>query len=173
MQVYSRVTLVWLILYKVVSAQVSIGVLFLLMAWSITEVIRYSYYALALINAVSNLHTWLRQVLYSLFIVLYPLGVTGELLVILAALSEVSTKKHFTMELPNVFNIGFSFWWYLIAYIILYMPGLITYWILNSSSFNLVLRCKSATNHKYTNLAFFFSSHIFFMLLQRNKRGKV
>uniref|UniRef100_A0A8R1TR49 Very-long-chain (3R)-3-hydroxyacyl-CoA dehydratase n=1 Tax=Onchocerca volvulus TaxID=6282 RepID=A0A8R1TR49_ONCVO len=123
LQLFSRVTLVWLILYKVVSAQVSIGVLFLLMAWSVTEVVRYSYYALALTNAVSNLHTWLRQVLYSFFIALYPLGVSGELLVVLAALPEVSTKKHFTVELPNIFNIGFSFWWYLIAYIILYAPG--------------------------------------------------
>ncbi|MCP9262911.1 PHS1 [Dirofilaria immitis] len=118
-EVFSRVSLVWLILYKVVSAQVSIGVLFLLLAWSVTEVVRYSYYGLALINAVSSLHTWLRKVLF--FIVLYPLGVSGELLVILAALPEC--EKHFTVELPNILNIGFSFWWYLIAYIILYIPG--------------------------------------------------
>lgn len=119
MQVFSRVSLVF-ILYKVVSAQASIGVLFLLTAWSVTEVIRYSYYGLALINAVSDIHTWLR---YSLFIILYPLGVCGELLVILAALPEIATKKHLTVELPNICNIGFSFWWYLIAYIILYIPG--------------------------------------------------
>ncbi|VBB30475.1 unnamed protein product [Acanthocheilonema viteae] len=120
MQVFSRVSLVWLILYRVVTAKTSIGVLFLLIAWSVTEVVRYSYYGLALINSVSDLHTWLR---YSLFIVLYPLGVTGELLVILAALPEVSAKKHFTLEMPNIFNIGFSFWWYLIIYAILYIPG--------------------------------------------------
>uniref|UniRef100_A0AAF5PKA3 Very-long-chain (3R)-3-hydroxyacyl-CoA dehydratase n=1 Tax=Wuchereria bancrofti TaxID=6293 RepID=A0AAF5PKA3_WUCBA len=119
MQVFSRVSLVF-ILYKVVSAQASIGVLFFLIAWSVTEIIRYSYYGLALINAVSYIHTWLR---YSLFIMLYPLGVCGELLVILAALPEVATKKHLTVELPNLCNIGFSFWWYLIAYIILYIPG--------------------------------------------------
>ncbi|VDK83833.1 unnamed protein product [Litomosoides sigmodontis] len=120
-QIFSRVSLVWLILYKVTSAQGSIGVPFLLIAWSVTEVIRYSYYGLALINAVSSLHTWLR---YSLFIVLYPLGVTGELIAVLSALPEVSTKKHFTIEMPNIFNIGFSFWWYLIVYVILYIPGL-------------------------------------------------
>uniref|UniRef100_A0A0R3RWK6 Very-long-chain (3R)-3-hydroxyacyl-CoA dehydratase n=1 Tax=Elaeophora elaphi TaxID=1147741 RepID=A0A0R3RWK6_9BILA len=120
MQVFSRVSLVWLLLYKVASAQASTGVLLLLVAWSVTEVVRYSYYGLALINAVSSLHTWLR---YSLFIVLYPLGVTGELLVILAALPEVGVKKHYTVEMPNVSNIGFSFWWYLIVYIILYIPG--------------------------------------------------
>ncbi|EFO26575.2 hypothetical protein LOAG_01917 [Loa loa] len=119
MQVFSRVSLVF-ILYKVISAQRSTGVLFMLVAWSVTEVVRYSYYGLALINAVSNFHTWLR---YSLFIVLYPLGVIGELLIVLAALPEVSAKKHLTVELPNIFNIGFSFWWYLIIYIILYIPG--------------------------------------------------
>ncbi|VDM10476.1 unnamed protein product [Wuchereria bancrofti] len=147
MQVFSRVSLVF-ILYKVVSAQASIGVLFFLIAWSVTEIIRYSYYGLALINAVSYIHTWLRQggkfcvkfshawekfvtlfnvFRYSLFIMLYPLGVCGELLVILAALPEVATKKHLTVELPNLCNIGFSFWWYLIAYIILYIPGIILF----------------------------------------------
>lgn len=119
MQVFSRVSLV-LILFKVLSAQASIGVLFLLMAWSVTEVIRYSYYGFTLINTVSKFHTWLR---YSLFIVLYPLGVSGELLVIWAALPEVSAKKHLTVELPNMLNMGFSFWWYLIVYVFLYVPG--------------------------------------------------
>uniref|UniRef100_A0A915Q095 Very-long-chain (3R)-3-hydroxyacyl-CoA dehydratase n=1 Tax=Setaria digitata TaxID=48799 RepID=A0A915Q095_9BILA len=121
MQVYSRVSLVWLILYK---ARTSIGVLFLLIAWSVTEVVRYSYYGFALISIVSSLHTWLR---YSLFIVLYPLGVCGELLVILAALPEVSAKKHLTLEMPNLSNFGFCFWWYLVIYVILYIPGHIIY----------------------------------------------
>ncbi|VDN06505.1 unnamed protein product [Thelazia callipaeda] len=119
-QVYSRVSLVWLILNKAISTQLCLGVLFILIAWSVTEVVRYSYYGLSLINAVSKVHTWLR---YSLFIVLYPLGVVGELLIILGALPEVAVRKHFTLELPNMANFGFSFWWYLIIYMVLYLPG--------------------------------------------------
>ncbi|VDN55579.1 unnamed protein product [Dracunculus medinensis] len=119
-QVYSRVSIVWLILYKVISTRSSIGVPMLLFAWSLTEVIRYSFYALTLLKCVPQFLTWLR---YSLFIALYPLGVSGELLCIFAAFNEVSIKKHFTLEMPNMFNIAFSFWWYLVFMVLLYIPA--------------------------------------------------
>jgi len=41
-------------------SRVSIGVPMLLIAWSITEVIRYSFYALNLINAVPSVLIWMR-----------------------------------------------------------------------------------------------------------------
>ena len=49
----------------------------MLFAWTLTEIIRYSYYTLNLMNTNVGIITWLR---YTLFIVLYPIGVTGELL---------------------------------------------------------------------------------------------
>ena len=64
----------------------SLGVPLLLLAWSITEVIRYSFYALSLFNSVPYFIIWLR---YTTFIVLYPTGVTGELLTLFAGLPEV------------------------------------------------------------------------------------
>uniref|UniRef100_A0A9J2PNR4 Very-long-chain (3R)-3-hydroxyacyl-CoA dehydratase n=1 Tax=Ascaris lumbricoides TaxID=6252 RepID=A0A9J2PNR4_ASCLU len=120
MQVFSRVTVVWFILHKVISARNSIGVPMLLLAWSITEVVRYSFYALSLINAVPKWLVWMR---YTFFIVLYPMGASGELFTIFAALPEVAAKKHFTVEMPNAANIAFSFWWYLILLILFYIPG--------------------------------------------------
>ena len=48
----------------------------MLAAWMITEVIRYSCYLSNLLGAKIHILTWLR---YTLFIVLYPIGVSGEL----------------------------------------------------------------------------------------------
>ncbi len=44
-----------------------------LYAWSITEMIRYSFYAGGLLHMTPGVLTWLR---YTLFIILYPIGVT-------------------------------------------------------------------------------------------------
>ncbi|ETN87199.1 tyrosine phosphatase-like protein, PTPLA, partial [Necator americanus] len=101
-------------------ARQSVGVPMFLVAWSVTEVIRYSFYALGLLSAVPFFLTWLR---YTLFIVLYPLGVTGELLTLFGALPEVAEKKYYTIEMPNPANMGFSFYAVLIASALFYIPG--------------------------------------------------
>lgn len=120
MQVTSRVTLVWPVLHTCAVSRFSMGVPMLLVAWSVTEVIRYSFYALGLFNAVPYFITYLR---YTTFIVLYPLGVTGELLTLFSSLPEVADKKHFTLEMPNCLNMGISFYWVLILAAISYIPG--------------------------------------------------
>uniref|UniRef100_A0A0N5BK88 Very-long-chain (3R)-3-hydroxyacyl-CoA dehydratase n=1 Tax=Strongyloides papillosus TaxID=174720 RepID=A0A0N5BK88_STREA len=120
MQVYSRVFVVWGILYAVKSSQVSIGVPMLIFAWSITEVIRYSFYALSLIKTVPYALIWMR---YTFFIVLYPLGASGELFTMVAGLNEIHDKKIFTLEMPNSLNFSFSYWWYVVILCLLYIPG--------------------------------------------------
>ena len=50
-------------------------------AWGFTETVRYGYFSLLLTARVPRWLTWLR---YSTFIVLYPTGVTGEVLVMLS-----------------------------------------------------------------------------------------
>ncbi|CAD5230291.1 unnamed protein product [Bursaphelenchus okinawaensis] len=119
-QVFSRVFVLWAIMYKVPSSRASFGVPMLLIAWSVTEVIRYSYYALNLVNAVPYVLTWAR---YSFFIALYPLGASGEVITMLSALKEIDQKKHFTVEMPNSANIGFSFYYVVILLALYYLPG--------------------------------------------------
>ena len=51
----------------------------IILAWSITEVIRYSFYLAGLLKKESQLLLFCR---YTFFIVLYPMGVTGELLIV-------------------------------------------------------------------------------------------
>mgnify|MGYP005849365027 CR=1 FL=1 len=59
------------------------GITIVSVAWSVTEIIRYSYYATSLLNKEIKLLTFLR---YTLFIVLYPLGITGEAMIMLSVL---------------------------------------------------------------------------------------
>ncbi len=58
------------------------GLHLIMIAWCITEIVRYSFYALNLIDQEWSVLRFLR---YSLFLALYPLGVTGELLIIASA----------------------------------------------------------------------------------------
>ncbi|KAF7633037.1 Very-long-chain [Meloidogyne graminicola] len=117
--VFLRVTVVWFILHKVASSRLSVGLPMLLTAWSVTEVIRYSFYALNLINAVPWILIWMR---YTFFILLYPLGAGGELLTMFAALPEIAERKHFTLKMPNKANFAFNFYWIVILFALTYIP---------------------------------------------------
>ena len=55
------------------------GLVIVSIAWTITELGRYSLYGLSLFDNQSQWLLWMR---YSFFIVLYPMGVTGEWLII-------------------------------------------------------------------------------------------
>ena len=74
-QVLGRVYVVWVVLHLLPPAQLSVGFPLLLLAWTLTEMIRYSLYAVSLVSTPPRLLTWLR---YSFFIPAYPTGVTGE-----------------------------------------------------------------------------------------------
>jgi len=86
-QVFSRIfVLVWINLLPP-DALIKIygmnGVMLVTVAWSITEIIRYSLYFFTLLQKEIR---WLTYLRYTLFIVLYPLGVTGEWLILLSIL---------------------------------------------------------------------------------------
>ena len=59
-QVFSRVFLIWPILYCVSESRDQIGFPLLLTAWTVTEVMRYLFYALSLISAVPYALQWCR-----------------------------------------------------------------------------------------------------------------
>lgn len=88
-QVFSRIfVLVWInILISDSDSLIKIlgvnGVILVTIAWSITEIVRYSLYFFTLLQKEIS---WLTYLRYTLFIVLYPLGVTGEWLILLSIL---------------------------------------------------------------------------------------
>ncbi len=85
-QVFSRVAITWAVVHQFPEAQSCRGLPMLLLAWQVTEVVRYSFYAFGLVGPVPGAVTWMR---YTLFLVLYPLGVTGELWAVVACLDKI------------------------------------------------------------------------------------
>ena len=75
------------------------ALLLLSFAWSATELVRYSWYAVNLLSRPAAPHTWLR---YSTFLVLYPSGVAGELLCIHAALPQLELHRVLGLSLAAV-----------------------------------------------------------------------
>ncbi len=71
------------------------GLHLIMFAWGITEIVRYSFYFSGLIGKEVKLLAFLR---YTLFLVLYPMGVTGELLIILSWMK----KDGFTFSANDV-----------------------------------------------------------------------
>lgn len=59
---------------------------------------------------------------YTTFIVLYPTGVTGELLCLYWAQSYAQKNKIWSIELPNSANFTFSYYYFLWIVMLLYIP---------------------------------------------------
>ncbi|XP_016121634.1 very-long-chain (3R)-3-hydroxyacyl-CoA dehydratase 2-like, partial [Sinocyclocheilus grahami] len=95
------------------------SVLLFVVAWTVTEIIRYSFYTFSLLNHLPYLIKWAR---YTFFIVLYPMGVAGELLTIYAALPYVQKTGLYSITLPNKYNFSFDYHTFLILVMVSYIP---------------------------------------------------
>uniref|UniRef100_A0A8C5PWB4 Very-long-chain (3R)-3-hydroxyacyl-CoA dehydratase n=1 Tax=Leptobrachium leishanense TaxID=445787 RepID=A0A8C5PWB4_9ANUR len=118
-QVMSRVFLTWAVTHSVREVQDSDSVLLFVVAWTVTEIIRYLFYTFSLLNHLPYVIKWAR---YTLFIVLYPMGVTGELLTIYAALPIVKRTGLYSIRLPNDCNFSFDYYTFLILVMASYVP---------------------------------------------------
>jgi len=118
-QVFSRVYVTWAILALCPPSQTSLGFPLLLFAWTITEIIRYSMYAINLFSSPPYFLTWLR---YTFFIIAYPVGVTGELLASYSAMLYSSEKGLLSITLPNSLNFTFSFPLLILGIMLMYIP---------------------------------------------------
>ncbi|KAF2113054.1 tyrosine phosphatase-like protein [Lophiotrema nucula] len=92
MQVSSRLLLTWGIAHPFPeTTKYNPAFSSMLLAWSITEVIRYSYFAFSLSGVgVPAFLTWLR---YNTFLILYPLGVSSEIWLIVSTLHTPPAEK--------------------------------------------------------------------------------
>jgi hypothetical protein len=92
----------------------------LLLAWSVTETIRYPYYALKESAEAPELLTWLR---YTTFIVLYPLGVMSELAMVWLALPWLRSSGMWSWPMPNWANLDFHYHAFCVLMMAAYVPG--------------------------------------------------
>ncbi len=117
-QVASRLLLVWAIdlPFPQITAH-SAAFLSMAVAWSVTEILRYGYYAANLGKSVPEWLVWAR---YSLFFVLYPLGAGSEWLLIWKSVAPSQTLSpvyaFFLRAILAVYIPGFYFLYtYMIA----------------------------------------------------------
>lgn len=109
MQVASRLLLVWGIgHFFTATTAASPAFSSMLVAWSATEVVRYSYFATIIsFGGVPDFLTWLR---YNTFFVLYPLGISSECWLVYKAIEPAKQLQ------PGLE-------WALIGVLIIYIPG--------------------------------------------------
>lgn len=118
-QVQSRLVGLWAVLHATPGVSDSIGPVLMITCWSLAEIVRYAFYVCSLLQSMPYIVLWCR---YTFFFLLYPLGVTGELICMYVALPVVKATGQFSFRLPNIYNISFDFYTFLIFYAIMYIP---------------------------------------------------
>lgn len=119
MQILSRIIIVWVALVPYPETRQTIGLNMIMWAWPLAETTRYIYYALNLMKLNLYFVTWLR---YTLFIGLYPLGVSGELLILYRLLLITQKTGAYSYKLPNILNVSFYGDIAIIVLILSYVP---------------------------------------------------
>mmetsp|Transcript_31069 Transcript_31069/g.68975 ORF Transcript_31069/g.68975 Transcript_31069/m.68975 type:complete len:237 (+) Transcript_31069:60-770(+) len=135
MQVASRLWILWGIvvplqeqtlggaikLVKVGPRTLQLDFISLMVAWCLSEIIRYSFFALKEFGVVPYFLLWLR---YSAFIILYPLGVASELTMVYLAMPTIRSSHMWSLAMPNKLNISFDYHQLCVIICIIYVPGL-------------------------------------------------
>ena len=78
-----------------------------MLSWSLTEVVRYSFYACSLLGREPPVLLFLR---YTLFYTLYPSGASSEALLIYTTLPKPALGLHADLH-ANVREVLFAIWW--------------------------------------------------------------
>mmetsp|Transcript_21035 Transcript_21035/g.20372 ORF Transcript_21035/g.20372 Transcript_21035/m.20372 type:complete len:171 (-) Transcript_21035:25-537(-) len=119
--VFSRVWTLWAVMNVAPPAQTSIFIAFACTSWALVEVPRYMFYAFNLMDAVPYSLFWLR---YSLFGVLYPTGITGELgCMYMAAMYLRETKQYTIAPIASMPQIEISLFLIIVLVALTYIPG--------------------------------------------------
>ena len=121
LQLSSRVFILWLIAERISEVQREFALTTMVLAWSLTEVPRYFYFAYSAQTKPPSALVWIR---YSTFLPLYPLGASSEWFVLYKALPYIAERTPFTIRLPNPWNFAFDFYIASVAILIAYLPGL-------------------------------------------------
>ena len=97
------------------------------MNWKSAELICYSSdiaasFNLYIVHVHIEMYSFHPISRYTFFLVLYPMGVTGELLTIYAALPYVQKTGLYSVTLPNKYNFSFDYYTFLILTMVSYIP---------------------------------------------------
>lgn len=134
MQVASRMWVVWGIMVAAPAQIASRGITIiplgpysielnlvsLLLAWSVTEIVRYSFFAFKELGMSPKPLLWLR---YTTFIPLYPLGVASEMTMVALALPQIRKSQMWSISMPNSYNFAFDYFLFCLLAVAIYIPG--------------------------------------------------
>ncbi|KAL6277334.1 hypothetical protein ACE6H2_020935 [Prunus campanulata] len=121
-QIGSRLYLTWGILWSFPETQSHILVSSLVISWSITEIIRYSFFGMK--EALGFAPSWLLWLRYSTFLLLYPTGITSEVGLIYIALQYIQKSEKYSIRMPNKWNSSFDYFYAAIIALGIYVPGI-------------------------------------------------
>ncbi|XP_043805905.1 very-long-chain (3R)-3-hydroxyacyl-CoA dehydratase PASTICCINO 2 isoform X2 [Manihot esculenta] len=94
-QIGSRLYVTWGILYSFPEMRTHFLVSSLVISWSITEIIRYSFFGTK--EALGFAPSWLMWLRYSTFLLLYPSGISSEVGLIYFALPYIKVKSDYML----------------------------------------------------------------------------
>ncbi|GLE01747.1 hypothetical protein PINS_up010585 [Pythium insidiosum] len=120
MQAAARMWLLWAITPHWPASHGQIGCVLMVLSWSLAEVPRYTFYAFNVIGRVPSSIVYLR---YTLFLVLYPAGFTGEVMTMLSTLPAMKASG-LAIRLPSPFTVDIPYYVMAFALAVLYAPGL-------------------------------------------------
>lgn len=109
-QVFSRLFLVWGISERYINSAASPWYTSMVFAWSVTECVRYPFYANALMGSESNFLQWAR---YTFFYLLYPLGAGSEAMLMFKTLPNKYPWENASVWTPEKYLVAvlFVLWW--------------------------------------------------------------
>ncbi|SOS80431.1 protein tyrosine phosphatase-like protein, putative [Plasmodium sp. gorilla clade G1] len=120
-QVFSRLFVVYLIFNFLPNTNK--WILSCLIAWAIIDIIRYLFYSLNILNLRFNILASLRK---KLPLILYPIGITSEVVCTLASLNNIYATpflRTYPYSMPNNINFQIDIYYFCIVVLILYIPG--------------------------------------------------
>uniref|UniRef100_A0A1D1Z1H4 Very-long-chain (3R)-3-hydroxyacyl-CoA dehydratase n=1 Tax=Anthurium amnicola TaxID=1678845 RepID=A0A1D1Z1H4_9ARAE len=120
-QVCSRLYVTWGILWSFPEVRTHVLVTSLVISWSSTEIIRYSFFGMK--EALGFAPSWLLWLRYSTFLVLYPTGITSEVGLIYTALPFMKASEKYCIRMPNKWNYSFDYFYAAIIVLGIYVPG--------------------------------------------------
>ncbi|XP_026388328.1 very-long-chain (3R)-3-hydroxyacyl-CoA dehydratase PASTICCINO 2-like [Papaver somniferum] len=120
-QIGSRLFVTWGILWSFPETRTHVLVSSLVISWSITEIIRYSFFGTK--EALGFAPSWLLWLRYSTFLVLYPTGITSEVGLIYIGLQYIKGSEKYCIRMPNQFNFSFDYFYAAIIALGIYVPG--------------------------------------------------
>ncbi|XP_004288517.1 PREDICTED: very-long-chain (3R)-3-hydroxyacyl-CoA dehydratase PASTICCINO 2A [Fragaria vesca subsp. vesca] len=120
-QISSRLFLIWGILWSFPEVQSHVLVSSLVISWSITEIIRYSFYGMK--ESLGFSPSWLQWLRYSTFILLYPIGISSEVGLTYLALPHIKSSEKYCIRMPNKWNFSLEYFNVAVIAIAFYIPG--------------------------------------------------